>query len=377
MRKEYELGEEIRAWSINIPDQACDEVCKTLRSGWINTGPKELEFREKLKNRFQANHSVACNSGTSALKLALTAIGIGPGDEVVSTAYSWMATNTAIMELGATPIFADIEYDTLNISPKSVEEKISSRTKAIICVHFGGNSCDLDALQLIAESAGIPLIEDCAHAMGSLFDGLPIGANSQFACFSFQCVKIVTCGDGGAVLCKNEEDYDKVRRLCWYGINRDAKKLSLVDPVPHYPDELGYKMNMNDIVATLAVVAMNHLDEALAQRHEVGQIYDSELTNLSKIVKIKRHPKAIPNYQIYPIHVENRSAFAEFMWKRKIQVNVNNRRNDIYPIFGGIRNDLPDLERADEDTILLPIHKDLNQLSIERILDAVKAYDKS
>ena len=149
---DYKIQNEIRTWDINIPISVLDDLKKTIKSKWINTGPKEKEFRNQIKTRFKAKYAVATNSGTSSLRVALAVLGVGPGDEVISTAYTWLATNTAILEQGAKPVFADINYDDLNISIDDIESKITKRTKAIICVHYAGNPVDLDRLNKISKN---------------------------------------------------------------------------------------------------------------------------------------------------------------------------------------------------------------------------------
>ena len=371
--KDFEQKDIIRCWGVYIPEEAGKEVTQTLKSTWINTGKKEKEFRDLICNRFNAPYSVACMSGTAALKIALRALNVGPGDEVVSTPFTFIATNTSILEVGAKPIFADIQYDTLNIDPKSVEEKITDKTKAIMCVHYAGNPVDLDELRKIAKKHNLPIIEDSAHAMTTEYKGNPIGSTGDIATFSFQCVKIVTCGDGGVITTTNKDLYDNLKKQVWYGIDRDTKKTDILDPLPAHPDRLGFKSNMNDITATLACVAVNNLDVPLTKRKNIGELYRKEFNSLSKIKLINYKDYWTPNYQIFPIHVQERKKFAEYMWSNGIQVNVNNRRNDIYDIFGGMC-DLPNLKKADEDVILLPIHYDLSNSNVSRIIDAVKKY---
>ena len=373
--KDYQFGKEIRCWGVCIPDRAIEEVVRTLKSTWINTGKKEKEFREKICDRFEAPYAVACNSGTSALKAGLSALGVGYGDEVVSTPFTFMATNTSILELGAKPVFADIQYDTLNIDPKSVEEKITSKTKAIICVHFGGNPVDLDELREVASKHNLPIIEDSAHAMGSEYKGKPIGSTGDIITFSFQSIKIVTCGDGGVITTTDPNLYKKLKEKVWYGVDRDVKKSGyFLDPIPYYPQELGFKMNMNDITATLACEAMNYLDTALERRIEVGERYRKEFSNLSKITLMNYKDDRKQNYQIFPVHAKYRDEFSRFMWDNDIQIHINNKRNDAYPIFGGLC-DLPNLARADETAILLPIHSELTDTDVDKIIDKVKEYD--
>ena len=373
---DYKINKEIRTWSINIPKRVINELRKTINSKWINTGPKELRFRELIKKRFKSKYAVATNSGTSSLRCALASLGVGSGDEVISTPYTWLATNTAILEQGAKPVFADINYDDLNISAKDVEKKITKKTKAIICVHYAGNAVEIEKLSKIANKHKIPLIEDCAHAMGSEYKGKPIGSSGNVCCFSFQCVKIVTCGDGGAITCNNKKIYDKLQSKIWYGFNKEKKKINFLNPVPEDPDGLGFKMNMNDIIATFACVAMEELDNSLKKRKVIGDLYRKELGNLNKIKLLNYKKNRKPNYQIFPIHVSDREKFAKYMWNNNVQVNINNRRNDAYSIFGGLDKSLKNLNRVDEDIILLPIHLDLKKKEVSKIIQLVKKFDK-
>ena len=373
VKKDFEIGEEIRCWGVCIPENAAEEVAKTLKSTWINTGKKEKEFREKVRTRFKAPYAVACMTGTAALKIALRALGVGPGDEVVSTPFTFIATNTAILEVGAKPVFADIQYETLNIDPQSVEEKITDKTKAIMCVHYAGNPVDLDELRAVARKHNLPIIEDSAHAMTTQYKGNPIGSTGDVATFSFQCVKIVTSGDGGVITTTNEEVYKRLKKQTWYGIDRETKKTDKLNPLPAEPAGLGFKSNMNDITATLGCVAMDYIEVPLARRKEIGERYRKEFANLQKVKLVDYKPYWKPNYQIFPVYVENRQQFAEYMWNKGIQVNINNRRNDVYDVFGGLC-DLPNTKKADETVILLPLHTDLTDIHVERIIEAVKNY---
>jgi perosamine synthetase len=372
-KKDFEIGEEIRCWGVCIPDNAAEEVAKTLKSTWINTGKKEKEFRQKVCDRFGAPYAIACMSGTAALKIALRALGVGPGDEVVSTPFTFIATNTAILEVGAKPVFADIQYDTLNIDPESVAQKITDKTKAIMCVHYAGNPVDLDELREVANRHNLPIIEDSAHAMTTEYKGNPIGSTGDVATFSFQCVKIVTSGDGGIVTTTNKEIYERLKRQTWYGIDRESKKTDKLDPLPAPPSGLGFKSNMNDITATLGCAAMDYIDVPLKRRKEIGELYRKEFANLEKIKLIDYKEHWRPNYQIFPVHALDRREFAEYMWNKGIQVNVNNRRNDMYDIFGGMC-DLPNTKRADEDVILIPLHNDLTDRQVMKIIEAIKNY---
>src|SRR3990167_8352684 len=198
-KKDYEIDDNIiRTWSTYIPKEAISEVIKTLRSKWINTGKKEKELRGIAAKKWSFLYCVAVNNCTAALRSSLAILGVGPGDEVISTPFTFIATNTAILEQGAKPVFADIKYDDLNIDPKSIEERITPKTKAII--------------------------EDSAHALGSMYKGKYIGTEGELVCFSLQVVKIINSGDGGLIATSNKTYYEKLKKIIWYGIDRDAKK---------------------------------------------------------------------------------------------------------------------------------------------------------
>ncbi len=375
-KKDYELGDNlIRTWSTNIPKQAITEVSRVLRSKWINTGKKEKELREKARHKWKFPYCVAVNNGTAALRTTLAMLNIGPGDEVISTPFTFIATNTAILEQEAKVVFADINYEDLNISAKSIENKITPKTKAIMAVHYGGNPVDLAEIRKIGRKYGLPVIEDAAHALGSMYKGKYIGQTGELVCFSMQVVKIITSGDGGLIATSNKKYYEKLKRLIWYGIDRDAKRTNLIDPLPKSfrGTELGFKYNMNDIIATLASVGIDHFDKAFKRRKEIGERYRKELDGLKKLKLLKYHKDRKPNYQIFPVHVKDRLGFAKKLRRFNIMVNINNRRNDIYPIFGGKRNDLPNAEKADKDIILLPIHADITNEQLSYIIQKVRS----
>ena len=375
VKKDFEFGQnEIRLWSTFVPEEAISEVSKTLRSGWINTGKKERELRLKASQKWQFPYCVAVNNGTAALRASLAALGVGPGDEVVSTPFTFIATNTAILEQGAKPVFVDIDYDDLNLNPESVERKITSKTKAIMVVHYGGNPADLTELRQIAKKYHLPLIEDAAHALGSKYKGDYIGSKGDVICFSLQVVKIITSGDGGLIATSKASLYKRLKKIIWYGIDREQKKTSLIDPLPNSFKgvNLGFKYNMNDITATLASVGIDHYDKVAIRRREIGERYRAKLAELGGLRLLNYKKDRSPNYQIFPVHVKNRLKFAKFLKEKGIMVNINNRRNDIYPMFGRLRRDLVNTARADKDVTLLPIHAGLTDSQVNYIIKHVK-----
>jgi perosamine synthetase len=365
----------IRLWSTFVPEDTGASIMEVISSGWLNTGEKELLLRQELSKKFNFPHCVATNNGTAALRTTFAALGVGPGDEVVSTPYTFIATNTSILEQGATPVFADIDYDTFNIDPESIDSKITKKTKAIVGVHYGGTPFDLDAVREIGRSHNLPVVEDAAHSWGSKYKGNYIGSTGHVVCFSLQAIKILTTADGGIISTSNEELYENLQQYVWYGVDREQRDPSSIDPMPDQIDKLGFKYNMNDVAAAMGLAGLRHVDEALGRRKEIGEEYRRELSNCSRVTLVQYPDNVVPNYQIFPIHVADRPQFARHMEGLGIQVRVNNRRNDRYSIFGGLR-DLPSTKRADDDAILIPIHADLTESEVQRIVDGVNQYDK-
>lgn len=374
-KKDYEMKGGIPLWGVYMPKQAISDVQDILKSKWLNTGKQEMLLRKKMCEKFSIPFCVAVCNCTAALRASLAMLGVGSKDEVISTPYTFLATNTSILEQGAKPVFADIKYDDLNIDPKSIEEKITGKTKAIMCVHYAGNPCDMDEIKQIARKNNLPVIEDCAHAIGSKYKGQFIGSNADIACFSFQVIKMITSGDGGVIATTNEEYYKKLKKIIWFGVDRENKQNRLLDPLPDDIDVLGFKYNMNDIVATLGIAGLDHFEATMKRRKEIGERYRREFAGCSRIKLIHYSSDKTPNYWIFPIHVNGREEFARHMQKYSIRVNVNNRRNDRYSIFGGKR-DLPVTEKADNDVILIPIHTELTDNQVEMIIEAVKKYDR-
>ena len=374
---DYHMPGDIRTWGTYVPEEAIERATEVLNGGWLNTGKNEKLLREIFCDKFNSRFCVAVNNGTAALRTSYAMLGIGHGDEVISTPYTFIATNTSILEQGAIPVFADVRYEDLNVTAETIERKITNKTKAIVVVHYAGNPVDLDEIRSLAMSYNLPLIEDSAHALGSRYKDKYIGETGELVTFSLQSIKIVTSGDGGFIATDNEEYYEKLKKRVWYGVDRDKKQSNLFyDPLPSEIDVIGFKYNMNDVVASLGIAGINNIDIPLKRRNTIGNLYRRELNSLKKVKLLEYYVDRTPNYQIFPIHVNDREVFAKFMWDSGIQIVVNNRRNDLYKIFGGVRDDLFTTALVDSDTILLPIHYDLSDIDVEKIINKVLEYDK-
>jgi len=362
----------------HIPESAIDKLAETLRSRWVGQGPKVDEFEKKFSKKFGLQHVVSLNSGTSAIRLALALIGVGPRDEVISTPYTMVATNTAILEQFAKPVFADVQYETANLEPADIERHITEKTKAIICVHWGGYPCDMDEIRKIAAEHDLPVIEDAAHALGAMYRGKPIGAISEYTIFSFQAIKHITTGDGGMLCLTDEEKYKEAVRRRWFGIDRAARKPSILGHDPTYDiKEVGYKYHMNDIAATIGLEQLKYFDSLFKRRADIARRYREELEDVKGVTLLENKTDRTHANWMFAVHVDKRTEFAKWMHSKRIEVSVHNWRNDKYTIFGGLRNDLPNLERLDNDLICIPLHHKLSDEEVDYIIKAIQDFGRN
>ncbi|MCL4435498.1 MAG: DegT/DnrJ/EryC1/StrS family aminotransferase [Thaumarchaeota archaeon] len=339
----------------------------------LGEGPKVGQFESELKNKFGLKYVLALNSGTSALRLALAVGGVGPNDEVITTPFTALATNTSILEQGAKPVFADINYETSNIDPADIEKHITRKTKAIICVHYGGYPCDMDEINEIARDHDLLVIEDAAHALGATYKGKVIGTISKFTAFSFQAIKHITTGDGGMLTLLDSEKYEEARRRRWFGIDRAARKPSVIGYDTTFDiTEAGYKYHMNDIAATIGLEQLKYFDAVFKRRAEIANIYREQLSDVNGIVLSENSSDRKNANWLFPLHVERREDFAKMMSAKGIEVSVVHWRNDRYSIFGGLRKDLPNLEKFSKTIIHIPLHQDLTDSNVEYIIDSIK-----
>jgi perosamine synthetase len=362
----------VSIFSAHIPQSVVDVAAASLKSKWVNIGPETSRFEEAFASKFQIRHALALSSCTAALRLAYALAGVGPGDEVITPSFTMIATNTAILEQFAKPVFADVDYETGNLNPADIEHRITKKTKAIVCVHNIGYPCNLDELRKIAEAHNLALIEDCAHAIGATYHGEFIGNSSEFACFSFAAVKHITTGDGGMFTTNNRETYDAAVRRSWFGVDRN-KRDALTGAFTGDVTEVGYKMRLNGFLSAMGREQLKYLDDILAQRRFKARIYREKLEGAKGVTLLQNEADRESSFFLYPIHVERRHAFVEAMHRRGIEVNVQSYRNDQFSVFGKPRKDLPNTERIDRDFICLPIHEDLSPEDQQYVISAVKA----
>jgi perosamine synthetase len=322
----------IPLFKVFMPESALPMLQQTLYSGYIGEGPCNAQFERSLAAWLGVRSVLTVNSGTSSLHLALRLAGVGPGDEVVSTPQTCVATNMPIVSLGATPVWADIDPWTGNVSAEDVARKCGKRCKAILAVHWGGYPCDLNELSAIARERGIPLIEDAAHAMGSEYQGKRIGQHADFVCFSFQAIKMLTTGDGGALICRSPKDETRARRLRWFGLDRHHHT-DLSSRWEQDIEEDGYKFHMNDIAATLGCAQLPHLADNLAKHRLNAARYNDALQDLRSIRPLRYAADRRSAYWLYTVRVAKRDAFIAHMRCNGIMTSRVHVRNDRYSVF--------------------------------------------
>ena len=363
--------EDINFFSTNISENVFDELSRVLKSGFISAGKQSELFESKLSTIGLVN-PITVNSGTITMFLALLSHNIGSGDEVIIPAQTFVATGLVVKQVGAKVVFADINPNTGNIDVNSIKEKINKKTKAIIPVHWGGYPCDMDEINEIAKKNNLVVIEDAAHALGSIYRNRPIGSISDFTSFSFQAIKQLTTGDGGALCCLDEEKYKLIKNLRWFGIDRENSIPTILGEREYDLNCVGYKSHMNDISATIGIANLSDFDKNLNRNREIAKIYDEELSDLKGITLLNYEKDRTSSYWLYPLIVKNRNEFINKLKKKNVPTSVVHLGIDKNTIFGGKDNSLINQRFFDEHQIHLPINPSITDEQINYIIKTIK-----
>ena len=270
----------------SITEAEIREVSDALRSGWITSGPRVATFEKEFSAYVSAPFGITVTSATAGFHILLQALGIGPGDEVISASLTWPSPVNMVEFLGARPVFADIDVKTFQLDPLSVERVLTPRTKAIIPVHFGGQPCDLDAFRTLSEKFGLTLIEDAAHAIGAEYRGQRIGSGKNPAVFSFHAIKNLTTGEGGLITVSDEKLRDHLMSLRFHGVNQDAWKRYAREAAKGYDlFEPGWKYNLTDLQAALGLAQLRRIKEMNERRRKLAELYDRFLDSVPEIIR--------------------------------------------------------------------------------------------
>lgn len=362
-----------------IGDEEIKAVEDVLRSGWITTGPQNHQLEQDFCEKFGSKHAIAICSATAGMHVVLMAMGIGAGDEVITPSQTWVSTINIITLLGAEPVMIDVDRDTLMVSAEDVKKAITPRTKAIIPVHYAGAPCDLDALRKVAQDAGIPLIEDAAHAIGTRYKNEWIGEKGT-SIFSFHAIKNVTCAEGGLVVTDNDELANRVRCLKFHGLGVDAFDRQIQGRKPQAEVvEPGYKYNLSDIHAAIAVVQLGRLDEMNAKRAELVALYREKLKDSPlEMLSVPEYSHLHANH-LFMVRVDknacgiDRDTFMEKLKQKEIGTGLHFRAahtqkyyRERYPSLS-----LPQSEWNSATLCSLPLFPDMNNEDVIRVVDAI------
>lgn len=371
----------IPLFKVHVPAEADAPLLETLHSGYLAQGPRVEEFEAALRERLAAP-VLTVNSGTAAIVLALRLAGVAPGDAVVTTPMTCTATNLPILAAGAEPVWADVDARSGLIDPDSVRRLLErpyplgsypGYVRAVLCVDWGGMPCALDELRAIAWNHKALLIEDAAHALGAVHGGRPVGSVADFTCFSFQAIKHITTGDGGALACLNPEHDRRGRLLRWYGIDRDAPAAgdSRIDVDI---EEWGYKAHMNDLAAALGLAQLPHLDRILAAQRANAMFYRANLPPHFE-TPVEGRPDDRSAWWLFTVLLppEERDPFKAFMARKGVHVSQVHKRNDAYSVFepyAAAPGSLPGLDAFSASMVCIPVHWGLADRDREAVVGA-------
>jgi dTDP-4-amino-4,6-dideoxygalactose transaminase len=358
------------------------EVTEALRSGWITTGPKCREFEEAFRERLASPAALAVNSCTAALHTALAVLGIGPGDEVITSTLTFCSTVSVIEHVGATPVLVDVEPDTLNMDPQAVAAAVTERTRVILPVHYAGHPCDMDAIWAIAKKHGLEVLEDAAHALPARYRGRWIGSGENPVAFSFYATKNLTTGEGG-MLTGSEAFIEKARVASLHGMNKDAWKRYDKGGSWYYEVVMpGFKYNLPDVLAAIGLAQLRKLERMQARRREVVAAYRKAFADLPVELPVERD-EVESAWHLYPVRLMDeapvgRDEFIERMKGANIGTSVHFIPIHFHPYYrekyGWREGEFPVAEGEYERVVSLPMHGGLREEDQNRVAEAARVH---
>jgi perosamine synthetase len=363
-----------------IDDDDIAAVVEVLRSDWLTTGPKVEEFERALASFTGAAHAVAISNGTAALHAAMAALGIGPGDEVIVPAITFVASSNCVVYQGGTPVFADVDAATLLINPAGAERKITPRTKAIVAVDYAGQPCDYETLRAIAQKHKIALVSDACHALGGAYRGQSVGALADLSTFSLHPVKPITCGEGGAITTNDPALARAMRIFRSHGISTDFRQREKQGSWAYEMVSLGYNYRLPDIQCALAASQLRKLPAWVIRRQEIASRYDTAFAGHPRFQPLETRADVSHAYHIYVIRLVegvDRAATFQALRKANIGVNVHYAPVHLHPFYRTHLGTGPGLcpvaEQAAEQILTLPIFPRMSDADVEDVIAAVLA----
>lgn len=359
-----------------ITEEDIQAVIDVLKSDYLTTGPKIFEFENAVAVYTDAKHGVAVSSGTAALHSAMHALNIGSGDEVIIPPMTFAATANCVIYQGGTPVFADIDQDTLLIDPEQVEKKITKKTKAIIGVDYAGQPCDWDRLREIADKHKLALVADSCHAIGGEYKGQKIGTLADMTIFSFHPVKHITTGEGGMVVSNNEEYAEKMRIFRNHGIASDANQRAKIGSWFYEMVDLGYNYRISDIQCALGISQLKKLPDWIKRRREIAGIYDQFFDENHIATPLTVNQDVGHAYHLYVVKVTNRDRIFSDLRAMGIGVNVHYVPVHLHPhymkSFGYGKGLCPVAEEAYDQLLTLPLYPGMTNEDVGKVLNIFK-----
>jgi dTDP-4-amino-4,6-dideoxygalactose transaminase/nucleoside-diphosphate-sugar epimerase len=368
--------------SLSIAEE--EAVLEALRSGWLTDGPRIAQFERAFAETVGAQNVVAACSCTAALHLCLVHLGVGPGDEVITSPITWASTGNTVINMGAKVVFADILPDTLNIDPAAVERAITPRTKAIMPVHLAGQPCDLDAIHAIAKKHGIPVIEDAAHALGASYKGAPIGSCSDFTCFSFYAIKNITTMEGGTVTTKDKSAADHIRLLSANGMSATAfdryGRSAVASPAEVF--EPGFKYKMNNVGAAMGVTQLKRFAAFKAARKRLARLYQTVLSDVDEIQLPAIRPDVEHAWHLFIVRLrlerlnKTRDEIAHALRRENVGTSIHFYGLHLHKYYRetmGLRpEDFPNATNASRDMLSIPLFPMMTDRNVNDVVEALK-----
>jgi len=378
MRKSY--------LNFSIPDitqREIDAVVTTLKSGWLTSGKKTQLFEENFADYTGAKHAIALSSCTAALFLSLIVEGIQAGDEVITTPFTFISTANVVHHLGAKPVFVDIEPNTYNIDPEKIILAITSKTKAIIPVHYSGQPCNMKRIMKIAADHNLRVIEDAAHAIGAEYKGKKVGGQGNLTCFSLFPTKNITTGEGGVITLNDKEKALRLKKLRLHGMSKDGwKRYDQAESWYYEIHEAGYKFNLSDINAALGVIQLGRIKEINQKRKDLADYYIQQLSHIPGIQTLSIPSNVKSSWHIFPIWINSkelgltRNQLIKALWKRKIGTSVHFIPLHLQPFYQKEyqykKGDFPVAEKIFAGIVSLPLFPTMTNKDIDDVINAIQ-----
>lgn len=352
-----------------VGEEEIDAVVDVLKSGQLAEGQKVYEFEKMFADYCGVKYALMVSSGTAALHIALHSLGIGPGDEVITTPFTFVATANSILMVGAIPVFVDIDENTFNIDPKKIEEKITKKTKVILTVDLYGQPCDYDEIKKIAKKHNLFIVEDAAQAVGAEYKNIKAGALGDVGCFSLYATKNIMSGEGGVLTTDSQEIYEKAYRFRGHGQPPGTRY--------EYTD-LGYNYHSTNIAGAIAIEQLKKIDFIISNRQNNAQSFFAKINNLN-ITKPQEISDIKHVYHQYTLKIKNnRDKFVEYLKENGIGSGVYYPKPlhyyDYFKSFGCEKGDLPVSEKVAEEVVSIPVHPSLNESEIDQIIEIINKY---